>query len=87
MIEEDIALSKQRRFYYGVKLVRGAYMEQERQRAVEMDYPSPIHDTKEETDQCYNRNISRLLCEAQRSPVYLMVASHNENSANHAVSE
>lgn len=39
---------------YGVKLVRGAYMEKERERAEKMGYPSPIHDSKEETDACFN---------------------------------
>ena len=87
MIEEDVALSKRWQFYYGVKLVRGAYMEQERERAEEMGYSSPIHDTKEDTDSCYNGNITRLLCEAKGGRVSLMVASHNEESASHAVRE
>jgi len=41
-------------FIAGVKFVRGAYMEEERDRAQRMGYPSPIHDTKEDTDNCYN---------------------------------
>lgn len=41
-------------FVAGVKCVRGAYMEEERDRALKMGYPSPIHDTKEDTDNCYN---------------------------------
>lgn len=41
-------------FVAGVKFVRGAYMEEERERALRMGYPSPIHDTKEDTDNCYN---------------------------------
>lgn len=41
-------------FVAGVKFVRGAYMEEERERALRMGYPSPIHDTKENTDNCYN---------------------------------
>lgn len=41
-------------FIAGVKFVRGAYMEEERERALRMGYPSPIHDTKEDTDNCYN---------------------------------
>jgi proline dehydrogenase len=87
VIEEDVALSKRWQFYYGVKLVRGAYMEQERERAEEMGYSSPIHDTKEDTDSCYNGNITRLLREAKGGRVSLMVASHNEESASHAVRE
>ena len=44
-------------FVAGVKFVRGAYMEEERDRALKMGYPSPIHDTKEDTDNCYNDSL------------------------------
>lgn len=39
---------------YGVKLVRGAYMEKERDRAAEGGYASPIHKNKDATDKCFN---------------------------------
>ncbi|MBL4587552.1 MAG: proline dehydrogenase family protein, partial [Flavobacteriales bacterium] len=42
--------AKKKGYKLGVKLVRGAYMEDERKRAKEQDYPSPIQDTKAETD-------------------------------------
>ncbi len=41
-------------YLLGAKLVRGAYMEKERKRAEDMGYPSPIHETKEDTDRDYN---------------------------------
>jgi proline dehydrogenase len=37
-----------------MKLVRGAYMEIERERAAKMGYPDPICATKAETDANYN---------------------------------
>ncbi|HEX3079382.1 MAG TPA: proline dehydrogenase family protein, partial [Puia sp.] len=40
-------------FVLGVKLVRGAYMEKERARAEEKQYPSPIQPDKESTDRDY----------------------------------
>lgn len=41
-------------YILGVKFVRGAYMEKERERAHKMGYPSPIHPTKEDTDKAFN---------------------------------
>jgi proline dehydrogenase len=38
----------------GMKFVRGAYMEKERERAQKMGYPSPIHANKELTDRAFN---------------------------------
>ncbi|MFL9829558.1 proline dehydrogenase family protein [Flavobacterium sp. ST-87] len=46
--------AKQGAFYIGIKLVRGAYMEKENERAEENNYPSPICASKSETDENYN---------------------------------
>ena len=46
--------AKQSNISYGIKLVRGAYMEKERKRADEMGYPSPIQPDKESTDRDYD---------------------------------
>lgn len=41
-------------YVLGVKFVRGAYMEKERERAHKLGYPSPIHPTKEDTDKAFD---------------------------------
>ena len=41
-------------FYIGMKIVRGAYMEKERERAAEKGYTSPIQPDKESTDRDSN---------------------------------
>jgi proline dehydrogenase len=41
-------------FSLGIKIVRGAYMEKERERAIERGYPSPICDSKEATDDVFS---------------------------------
>ncbi len=44
-------------YILGAKLVRGAYMEKERKRAEERGYPSPIQDSREDTDRDYNEAV------------------------------
>lgn len=41
-------------YFLGLKLVRGAYMEKERKRAAEMNYPSPIQPDKNASDRDYD---------------------------------
>jgi proline dehydrogenase len=72
-----------RDFILGAKLVRGAYMEKERQRAMEKDYPSPIQGDKEATDRDYNTALE--FCIQNIDRIGLIVASHNEYSNLYAV--
>ena len=65
-------------FVLGVKLVRGAYMEKERARAVEKQYPSPIQPDKESTDRDYNAGVS--FCIDHIENIATIVASHNDYS-------
>ena len=67
----------------GVKLVRGAYMENERARAFEMRYASPIHFTKKDTDQAYNEAVS--FCLENLDQIHVCVATHNEESCEKAI--
>ena len=69
----------------GLKLVRGAYMEKERNRAEDMGYPSPIHDTKHDTDQAFDS--ATVLCLENLHTVSVMVGSHNENSCHLAITK
>ena len=51
----DMARAKREGYYFGAKLVRGAYMFLERERAEKMKYPSPVYDTIEQTHENFNR--------------------------------
>ena len=83
-LKMDLALAEQAGFMYGVKVVRGAYMEQERALAREKDYTDPIWSSKGETDECYERLLDILLkCSQHRRP-HVMVASHNEHTIKSA---
>jgi len=67
-----------RDFILGAKLVRGAYMEKERKRAEEMNYPSPIQTDKASTDKDYDEAVS--FCINHLEHIAVIVASHNEQS-------
>jgi proline dehydrogenase len=77
----DLQRAKKLDFKFGAKLVRGAYMESERKRAEDMGYDSPIHQTLEDTHECYDSAVSLLLEDiAAGSGAEVMVASHNQRS-------
>lgn len=65
-------------YILAVKLVRGAYMEKERERAAEMGYPSPIHETKADTDADFNAAIE--YCLKHIDEVAFVAGTHNEES-------
>jgi proline dehydrogenase len=71
-------IARQQEFVLGVKLVRGAYMEKERDRALLMNYDSPIQQNKSFTDGDYNAAIT--YCVDNIKEIAFIVASHNEYS-------
>ena len=77
-LKDSLAAAELKSFILGAKLVRGAYMEKERKRAVEMNYPSPIQDSKDATDNDYNTALA--FCVQHIDRIAFIVASHNENS-------
>lgn len=65
-------------FTIGIKIVRGAYMEKERERAAEQGYESPICATKEATDITFNKTLNYIL--ANLDTISLFIGTHNEHS-------
>lgn len=65
-------------YLLGAKIVRGAYMDKERERAQEKGYESPIHPTKEATDDAYNTAIR--FCVEHYETMASCVATHNAKS-------
>jgi len=72
-------------YFLGAKLVRGAYMEKERERAKERGYPDPIQPDKATTDADYDR--AMLLCVEHLERVALCAGTHNETSCMLLVQE
>ncbi len=66
------------KYLLGAKLVRGAYMEKERNRAVAMGYPDPIQPSKQATDTDYDLGVA--FCLAHLSNMALFIGTHNEAS-------
>jgi proline dehydrogenase len=77
-LKDSYAAAIERKFILGAKLVRGAYMEKERKRAAENEYPSPIQPDKESTDKDFNDSVK--FCIEHIDHIALIVASHNEYS-------
>jgi proline dehydrogenase len=65
-------------YILAVKLVRGAYMEKERERAEELGYESPIHEDKAGTDRDYDAAIE--YCLKHLDDIAFVAATHNERS-------
>lgn len=66
-------------FFVGIKIVRGAYIEKERDRAAKMGYEDPIQPDKEATDRDFNAAIEFCLEHADR--IALCCGTHNEESS------
>ena len=78
-LHKCLKISKESNISYGIKLVRGAYMEKERKRAKENGYPSPIQIDKKATDKDYNLALYFIL--ENISFFSLVAGTHNEESS------
>jgi proline dehydrogenase len=65
-------------YFIGAKLVRGAYMEKEAERAKKMGYENPIHPNKPATDDSFNKALTFCIDNKQR--ISVLCGSHNEYS-------
>ncbi|XP_049533987.1 proline dehydrogenase 1, mitochondrial isoform X1 [Anopheles darlingi] len=89
----DLEQAKRQNFYFGAKLVRGAYIEQERARAAALGYEDPTNPSFEATTEMYHKTLTeclrriRILKDANIDPkkIAIMVASHNEDTVRFAI--
>ncbi len=75
-LEQTVQKAKSGNYIAGAKLVRGAYMEKERERALKENYPSPIQNNKEATDKVYNAALE--FCLHHLDAIAVNAATHNE---------
>uniref|UniRef100_A0A8C4HY33 Proline dehydrogenase n=1 Tax=Dicentrarchus labrax TaxID=13489 RepID=A0A8C4HY33_DICLA len=82
----DIELSRREGWYFGAKLVRGAYMYQERDRAKEIGYEDPINPDYEATNRMYHKCLEYVLEEIEHNrKANVMVATHNEDTVKYTL--
>lgn len=70
--------ARNEKYYLGLKVVRGAYMEKERARAATMGYLDPIQPTKEASDKDYNAAVK--FCVKHLDIISICAGTHNEDS-------
>ena len=66
-------------FYIGMKVVRGAYMEKENNRAQEKGYPTPICESKQATDDNFNAAVEYMTSNLEKMAIF--AGTHNEVSS------
>jgi len=77
-LEKSYKRAIEKGYMLGAKLVRGAYMEKERERAEKMGYPSPIQPDKDSTDRDYDFAVA--FCVQHHEKIASCLASHNQHS-------
>lgn len=78
-IKEITTISENENFYLGLKLVRGAYIEKERERAQKMGYEDPMQKDKDSTDRDFNYALK--YCIENINRISICCGSHNEKSS------
>ena len=78
-LKEQHKLAKNKGYYLGYKLVRGAYLEKENERAVEMGYETPMCSSKQATDDNYNGAVEYMINNIDDMCIF--IGSHNEESS------
>ena len=66
-------------YFIGMKVVRGAYMEKENDRAEEKGYPSPICESKKATDENFDNVVAYMV--ENLDTMSLFAGTHNEISS------
>ena len=79
-LKKILADARKKNFFIGLKLVRGAYHEQEIARAKNMGYSCPVHQKKENTDKDYNTALS--ICIKNIDIISICAGTHNEESSS-----
>jgi len=79
VIEHEVQAAEKLGYNLTLKLIRGAYLSEERELAEKFGVESPVHDTLENTHNCYN-DCLKLAIQNSNSKSVIFLASHNQDS-------
>ena len=78
-LNKIISIAKKEKFLLGIKLVRGAYHQQEIDRAIKLKYDVPVFETKNKTDESFNKSLK--ICCDNINHISICAGTHNEYSS------
>ena len=78
-LNKIISVAKKEKFLLGIKLVRGAYHQQEIDRALKLKYDIPVFKTKNESDESFNKSLK--ICCDNINHISICAGTHNEYSS------
>lgn len=90
-VQRDLERSAKEGWRFGAKVVRGAYMVSEREKAKKRGLESPICETYEDTEANFHAAIDSILSherdfpQRRSCPAEVLVASHNRDSVEHTL--
>ncbi|CAE7867430.1 prdh-1 [Symbiodinium microadriaticum] len=90
-VQRDLQRSRREGWRFGAKLVRGAYMVSEREKALKRELESPICESYEETEENFHTSIDLILDHGEDgkgpggAPAEVLVASHNRGSIERTI--
>jgi hypothetical protein len=82
-IRRDFNLAQENGFTFAAKIVRGAYLVGETERAQQLNYTSPLHNSIQDTHNNYNKTMLFLLSQRNvnmENPAHFLIASHNQET-------
>ena len=85
-LESDLIRANQKGLVFAAKLVRGAYMQQEREETAKRGAEDPIWPSIDATHAAYDASVSFILREISKGvDAHVMLATHNEESISKAI--
>jgi len=79
-LDTDIEIFEKHKRILGIKLVRGAYLDFERDYAKKQNKESPVYDNIHQTNVSYNRNLIKCIMAGKQNKCALNIATHNSKS-------